>query len=70
MRKGKNSMVVHGDIFIITWICVLVIWFDPTVECQVGAFCNRETITITYANIEDPAEMHHNAAFHRNLHCL
>ena len=37
MRKRKNSKVVHGDIFIITCICVLVIWFDPTVECQIGA---------------------------------
>ena len=37
MRKRKNSKVIHGDIFIITCICVLVIWFDPTVECHVGA---------------------------------
>ena len=37
MRKGKSSKVIHGDIFIITCICGLVIWFDPTVECQVGA---------------------------------
>ena len=37
MRKGKNSKVIHGDIFIITCICVLVIWFDSTVECHVRA---------------------------------
>ena len=37
MRKRKNSKVIHGDIFIITCICVLVIWFDPTVECHVEA---------------------------------
>ena len=37
MRKRKNSKVVHADIFIITCICVLVIWFDPTVECQIRA---------------------------------
>ena len=37
MRTRKNSKVIHGDIFIITCICVLVIWFDPTVECHVGA---------------------------------
>ena len=37
MRKRKNSKVIHGEIFIITCICVLVIWFDPTVECHVGA---------------------------------
>ena len=34
--EKKVSKVVHGDIFIITCICVLVIWFDPTVECKVG----------------------------------
>ena len=36
MRKRKNTKVIHGDIFIIACICVLVIWFDPTVECQVA----------------------------------
>ena len=25
MRKRKNSKVIHGDIFIITYICVLVV---------------------------------------------
>ena len=58
------------NMFYTKCINVIIDSIGPSIILR-STLCNLLTLsTGTLANIEDPDEMLHNAAFHQGLHCL
>ena len=64
---GLHTLSGHSLLSLVR-TCIKSLGYDG--KLALNPICIRETITIIFANSEDPDEMQHNAAFHQSQHLL